>query len=482
MAKPLFQDIVPPDRRSITRVPVPNRTSRRGENIAEPATEPRATRAGSRRLRVPDDEPEGAEILTPSREEPPRKIASRQSTPPPPMRRVPFYEERDPYRRRFPWKASVVFVCALAMIAGTYIVLSQYAKATVTITPKTETLTLNNQFIGTPQNATSSISTATAIPFTVISITKDGAMSVVSTGQTTTQTKATGQIIVFNAYSSSPQKLIVGTRFSTPSGLIYRTTSAITVPGKTEKAPGSITATIIADKPGNQYNIGLSDFAIPGLSGTPAYTGMYARSKTAMAGGFSGIQPQVDPGTLAAAQATIDAELEGSLLQEAGQQVPPGDVLLPNAYIVNYTHQPTTAASSSEAVVSEEGTIRAFAFDSTKLAQAFAGTEASSSAGIIWKLDTISGLDFAITTATSTSSGMFWTTPSMPFKINGTVNLVAATDIQKIQENLAGKPKNDFIPTLNSFPGIINATLSIEPFWQQSFPTSPKNISITIPQ
>lgn len=511
MTKPLFQDIIPPDKRSITRVPIPNRSGRNNRHGVENIS---TNEKPVRHLSVPDDE--NIDIKRPPKTAEPRvtvpqpaidtprvtaqatfntdsninsNSVDRQYTPPP--QRIPFYEEEDPYRRRFPWKASIVLICAIVIIIGTYLILSHFAKATVTITPRTQTLTVNQQLTGIlTTTATSSAATSTLpsgqVSYQVISLTKDGAMTVASSGQTPINTKATGSIIIFNDYSTAPQKLIKNTRFSTPNGLIYRIDTPVTIPGKKGTTPGSVTITVTADNAGANYNIGLSDFVVPGLSGTAAYKGIYGRSKTAMTGGFSGIQPTINAATLDAADATIDAELEGVLLQQIRQEIPQNEILLSNAYVVNYRHLASTAASSSQAVVHEEGTINAFAINTSDLANAIAESASTSNTlavapnnTITWQINDPSQLQFAFATSSDPTVSP-WESSSTPFTITGTANLLATIDTQKIKENLAGKPKSDFNPILSSFPAVSKATMNIRPFWKQNFPTNLQNITINI--
>jgi len=116
-----------------------------------------------------------------------------------------------------------------------------------------------------------------------------------ATGESKVEKKASGTIIVYNNYSSAPQRLIKNTRFETPTGLVYRIDKSIIVPGTRVESgkiiPGSVETTVFADLPGPNYNIGLNDFTVPGFKGTPRYEGFYARSKTTMAGGFIGNVP-----------------------------------------------------------------------------------------------------------------------------------------------------------------------------------------------
>ncbi len=77
---------------------------------------------------------------------------------------------------------------------------------------------------------------------------------------------------------------MVRTRFLALDGKIFRLTKGITVPGakivEGKIIPSSIEAAVIADQPGEAYNIGpVSRFSIPGLKGTPKYEAFYAESK-----------------------------------------------------------------------------------------------------------------------------------------------------------------------------------------------------------
>ena len=66
----------------------------------------------------------------------------------------------------------------------------------------------------------------------------------------------------------------------------------VTIPGtKVENGktvPGSKEVDVVADKAGAEYNIGLTDFTIPGFKGSPKFETVFARSKTEMTGGYVG--------------------------------------------------------------------------------------------------------------------------------------------------------------------------------------------------
>ncbi len=101
--------------------------------------------------------------------------------------------------------------------------------------------------------------------------------------------KARGTVTIYNTYSSAPQKLVATTRLLTDDGILFRLVDSVVVPGVKivdgKRIPGTIEATVIADKPGEQYNIGPSTFSIPGFKGSPRYGKFYAKSATPMTGG-----------------------------------------------------------------------------------------------------------------------------------------------------------------------------------------------------
>ena len=114
-----------------------------------------------------------------------------------------------------------------------------------------------------------------------------------ATGKKYVEEKASGNITIYNAYSSEPQVLVATTRFQAPNGFIYRLAERVVVPGAEIKdgkiIPSSITAQIIADKAGAEYNSGpISKLTIPGFAGSPKFDKFYGEIKEGIKGGFIG--------------------------------------------------------------------------------------------------------------------------------------------------------------------------------------------------
>lgn len=97
--------------------------------------------------------------------------------------------------------------------------------------------------------------------------------------------KARGKIKIVNNYSSSEQPLVATTRFLSKDGKLFRLVNGIIVPGMEDGKPGEIEATVVADKPGADYNIDSSSFTIEGFKGNLKYEKFQVISDEKMTGG-----------------------------------------------------------------------------------------------------------------------------------------------------------------------------------------------------
>lgn len=188
--------------------------------------------------------------------------------------------------KKFSWK-TYTFLGLFLILSGTviYSAIEFLPKAKIKITiAKTEWSYVDSIIAG---------KNIAQIPAEIFSARKNFNFSFSATGRKQVEKKAFGKIIIYNAYSSNSQPLIVGTRFSSPNGKIFRLVKKVIVPGaqviEGKIVSSNIEAEAEADQPGPQYNIeSVGRFSIPGFQGTPKYQGFYAESKEPMKGGFIG--------------------------------------------------------------------------------------------------------------------------------------------------------------------------------------------------
>ncbi|MDA1334593.1 MAG: hypothetical protein O2794_01085 [bacterium] len=157
--------------------------------------------------------------------------------------------------------------------------------------------------------------------------------------------KASGILLVFNDFNSQSQILVKNTRFEAPNGLIYRSMSRIVVPGKEGDAPGATEVTVVASEPGDKYNIGLTDFTIPGFEGSPRFAGFFARSKTELVGGKAGFGKIVGADEAEELLSQLESEMTNELQDQLSSIVPDSHISFPESY------EPSTAVRITDPAV-----------------------------------------------------------------------------------------------------------------------------------
>ncbi|MDE1874491.1 MAG: hypothetical protein KGI79_02960 [Patescibacteria group bacterium] len=348
----------------------------------------------------------------------------------------------------------------VALVALGFIVTAVFRGATVTVTPHTLAFTANSD-MSAKQDDTSG-----GLPYQLIVASTTASETIPASGQKQVSTKASGVIVVYNNYSSTPQRLVANTRFQTPEGLIYRIDKPITVPGKSGSTPGSVEAIVYADQPGTNYNVGLKDFTIPGFEGDPRYKDFYARSKTPLAGGFVGTQSVISESDRAKAVGDIQSRLATALLAQAQAQVSSSDILFDKAYTIDYQALPDQNSTASQTTIVEEGAIYATAFNTQQLSEALASSYVPG-----YKNEPIAVQNMSALTFTPTAFHPD-TNSSISFHLSGTSTFEWLFDAGALKNALAGKPRSQTQNILQNFPMIEKADISIRPFWTSTFPSA----------
>jgi hypothetical protein len=471
MKKNVVQDVVP-GKKSIRNVTLPGREGSResGRSADKPIV--------ISRHREEDDEFTRPVAMKTQKIEPPIRVVPPQAaqTPPPPKAPAGIpsysYEYDEPKKRsgrKWLYAALGILVLALAFGVSTF-----FKSATIRITPKQETVTVNDSFKATKDASDD------ALGFQIVSVSKDVEKTVPAGSEQQVDTKASGTIIIYNNTAQS-QKLVATTRFETPEGLIFRLPSAVTVPAQSTSGgktiPGSVEVTVAADKTGPAYNVGLKDFTLPGLKGDPKYQTVYARSKTEMTGGFSGKQRTVAPDTLAQANADMQATLAQSLQKDIATQIP-SDFVLYSASLF-YSFDPASQASTTPdgAVLSKKGTATAVIFSRTALTKAILGKAEPTITPDLASIDNLDDLAFSYATST-TSFFNPATDTSLAFTLKGDANVVYTVDASKLKTDLLGLSRTRAKSVLTTYSSIDEAWVETHPFWNQTIPKDPSKVTI----
>jgi hypothetical protein len=439
MAKPMFQDIIPPERKSIKKIPLP------GPRHEEPPQRPSPRPV--RRERQPEPEQEYFRPDPASRPRP---------------------------RRKASWKVPIVLIISCVIVGGALYIMSRSTGAKVVLTPTTQQILVDAQFTATkPADAAQE---GAELHFQTVTISKDGKLPAKSSGDENVELKASGTIVIYNNYSTVPQKLIAGTRFQTTDGLIFRISEPLTVPGKNGETPGSIEAVITADEAGPKYNVGSKDFSIPGFKGDPRFTKIFGRSKVAVQGGFIGNRKKVDPAQVETSRKQIHTELKTNLVKQTEKDIPTGYVMPNNAYYVEFESLPNTQTQAGEVEINERATLHGIFFERLSLAKNIA----AKAGGVAIQNVDLSGVENLTYTALSGTSTIPADAPKITFSLKGTTTLVSIIDADKLKLELVGKPRKNLTAILTGYPMVKKAEVTMRPFWKSAFPSDPNEITVVV--
>jgi len=378
--------------------------------------------------------------------------------------------EAEHSRGKGPWIISLISL-AILFFAFSFL----FARATVIVTPKKKNVELSETFVANKDSTD-----AASLSFQLMTLSADDQTTITNATAKTVSQKASGRVIVYNDFSPAPQHFSPDTRIQTKDGKIYKISGAVTVPGTTMKAgqttPGSLEVTAYAEKPGDGYNIGLSDFTIFGFKGTPKYDKFYARSKTAMTGGSNGLMYVANDADVKTAYAALSLKLHDKLIKQARAELPKGFLLYDDAALVAMSDEPATLASKDAAVpLPVHATLYGFILDEKNLTQKIAESALSDYDGKPLSIPNISDLSLVLKNKDKISPA---DVTQLTFLISGNASLVWDVDRNKIAQALIGRKKNEFPNILSGFSNIDTAKVTIKPLWRNSFPEKAKDISV----
>jgi hypothetical protein len=460
MKKNFLQDVVPANhKRSIRDIPLPKHRdgqSKPSKPVSEPARpayvpEPEPTRAPEPAHSFENKEqvfdPQQLHSTAYSREEDVHQEV------PEPTSSQQFRSSRP--RGRSGKKVFTIFVLVGALVGALFIF--GRTRAEVTLFPKTDTYEVD---VHVPVNASSSIAVQTQI-------TKTQSITLEATSEQQVEKQASGRIKIINNYEEAPQELVKNTRFQTPDGLIFRVKDSISIPGykvvNGTTVPGTLEVEVYADSAGEEYNIGMTKFTIPGFSGMPQFDKITAESVTEMKGGFIGVKKVVSDDAEDDAYDELKAKLEAEFTSKA--IISDTEVVVPDTETVVFGEL-TDEVNDNSVTLTLTATANAYKFAKQDLMNRI-GQNAVIGSGVA---DTFSmnldNLDF--------------TKDSDTIVITGSTDITWETDIGALKGEVAGKKRSEIVQIMGAHQSVEKADIRLDPFWKTKFPSEPSKISVKI--
>ncbi|NTW76102.1 MAG: hypothetical protein HGB34_04370 [Candidatus Moranbacteria bacterium] len=314
-----------------------------------------------------------------------------------------------------------------------------------------------------------------------VSVTRDASGSTSGNGS-----KATGKILIYNEFGTESQPLVATTRFQSGDGKIFRLSKGITVPGISDRngrrEPGVVEAEVIADEAGDGYNIGATDFSIPGFSGSAKAGKIYAKSTSSMIGGSSSGQSgvlSISASDIEQAKSEATEAFRKAFVDSLGGEIAEGDRFIVEAMDIQEIGVPTVPGVGSVASSFEYRTVfrgKAFVFSEVELrerAVAILRKKASID-------DTYSPGDvtFRYEGATSDYQG-----GTFRFKVGVNAMFVAAVNTDTLREDFLGKKSEEIKAVLERHSEVKNVEIELRPKGMSfAVPKNPKRVTVVLLQ
>jgi len=440
MDKKNIQDVVPPtQRKSIRNIPIPNRNNK-------------------------DNDIRNEDI----------KIDDTKTGVPPIHSEEEFdYEERDRKPRKNNMKKYLILIGSIITLVLIFAIFTSLDSAKVKITPKTETSSFNERIV---IEELSKRESNESLGYRIIELAKESEKVVEAQSEELVQSKASGEITIFNEYSENSQTLIKNTRFESTNGRIYRIEDSIKVPGYTESngdlTPGQLTVIVYADEIGEDYNAESDDFTIPGFEGQEPFDFFYAKTNTPISGGFDGIRKIVSQEDIGSATTELQEEVKSKLLDELNNQVTEEFYIYQNDESFSYGEiNEIQVENSNNVKLTLRGEVSARIFNkvdtSNKIADSIFANYFTNENTLISDFDNVN---------ISISESEL----SETLEVSGDSNFVWQINEEKLKDDLKGEEKKLLPTIMQDYTEIQVAEAIVKPFWISTFPEDKKDIKIEI--
>lgn len=366
------------------------------------------------------------------------------------------------------------YVAALVLLILFFALTFVFSGATVFVTPRTGTVELSGPILAEKQSTD-------GLSFEMSVLEGEKSISVTAGEKTYVEKKAVGRVRLFNN-NPAVQKLLIDTRLESSDGYIYKTKIATAIPAqKTEngkKVPGYVDVDVYADEPGDVYNIEKdSSLKVVGFRGSPKYETVYAKTLTAISGGFKGESYEVGEETLTAKTQELKESLTSELVANAIAELPKDFIMYDSLVLPEFEDVVISEGESEgEAKISVKGKLNAVIFKESELTKALVEKVITNTEENKVSIINLRDLNLMLEEGFSVSNPQ--TITDLKVIIEDKIQVRWDVNEEEVKEHLAGIKKRDFQNKMLEFKNIDKAELSLKPFWKSSLPEKVNSIKI----
>lgn len=373
-------------------------------------------------------------------------------------------------------KKLILFFLVGLFLVSLYAIGIQFVHAKVFITQRRISFTLSNAAI---ELTNQEIADSSRLSFQAMVVRTTITRQVYGSALTTSNTKAKGSVVFFNEWSTSKQTVKKGTTLTASNGKKYVTQEQVIVPGYTvvnkKKTPGtSPSVGIVALDVGESYNSTGTTFSVSGW--TNAAKTFYARS-TSISGGEAGVSHTLTEEEKEEAIQTLQAQLIERLKRETRAQIPADLVTFPELqFPIIDTDSFVFKGGSVSFPASMSGSMVSYLIPREMLEQAIAAEALSDRSYAKVSVPDLGDLSFDLASLVPTNPTI--APESITVAVSGSGTIIPNVPIDKVKEQLLGKPRRTFETSLNNLPEIETARFRLAPFWSPRFPSKWSKIDV----
>ncbi|MEX0869813.1 MAG: hypothetical protein WDZ39_00060 [Candidatus Spechtbacterales bacterium] len=395
---------------------------------------------------------------------------------------------KKPLAKRIPtllfgkYKIYTISVLAGVLFLGGagYAATSVLPKATIILNPLSVQDDISFQ-LAIDSNITSPNHDNGVIPAQVLTEEVKETFSFEATGSAQLEEYATGQITLYNEFSSAPQTLVANTRLVSSNGKLFRTLETVVIPGASivdgKIDPNSVVVDVRADEPGEDFNIEPTSFSIPGFSGTDRYLLFYGRNEEAMTGGYLGVATIVTEEDMENAEREIREEYLEALAEDLRQGAPESLVMIEDSMDIVVFSEDASAGIGDPA---EE-----FNIDVNAEARVFLVSQEHVNEAIEHYF--INSTQYSSDFKLSEKRNIEYTVREMDYerglaKISVDVDQIfnRTTDVDLLVEEIEGRDEVEVRKILSRKDELDRAQVRFWPFWVRSVPDDRERIEVEV--
>src|SRR3989344_5688065 len=295
-----------------------------------------------------------------------------------------------------------------------------------------------------------------------------------SSGKKFKEEKARGTIRVYNENSAQTQTLVANTRFIAEVVNLFRLEITSVIP------VGSLDVRVIAAEAGPEYNIGPSNFSLPGLVGSPLYTKIYGKSPEAMSGGASKEVAVVTEEDIAAAKDQLAETLKTQATKSLLAKIPAQFQMLEhslNSTILEDNSLVKPGAELDQFNYTAKVKVAILGFhkdDADLLARQTLKDYVKQNQAINEETLNLSYAAAKGAADSAEGSGV------IPIIAHIEVDQYEKVETEKLFERVMGTTVKEFRQIVKEYPFLAKAQFSLRPFWLARVPRDPEKVNIDV--